>query len=45
VRTAGGTIAGVLALVDREEGGRETIEGAGLHVVSLVRASQILARV
>ena len=45
VRAAGGTIAGVLALVDREEGGREAIESAGLRVVSLVRASQILTRV
>jgi orotate phosphoribosyltransferase len=45
VRNAGGVIAGVLALVDREEGGREAIEGAGLRVVALTRASQILPRV
>ena len=43
VREAGGTITGVLALVDREEGGRESLEGLGLTVVSLVRASDILA--
>src|SRR5919202_548720 len=30
VRAAGGTVAGVLALVDREEGGREALEAAGL---------------
>ncbi len=35
-------IAGVLALVDREEGGRERLEQAGLSVISLTRASEIL---
>ena len=44
VRDAGGTVAGVLALVDREEGGREALEGLGLVVVSLVRASDIVSR-
>ena len=43
VRAAGGVVAGVLALVDREEGGREAILDAGLPVISLVTASQILA--
>ena len=43
VRDAGGTVAGVLALVDREEGGREALEAEGLAVVSLVRASAIVA--
>ncbi|HEY7233660.1 MAG TPA: orotate phosphoribosyltransferase [Gemmatimonadaceae bacterium] len=43
VRAAGGEVAGVLALVDREEGGREAIEAHGLQVVSLVTASDILA--
>ena len=42
VRAAGGVIAGVLALVDREEGGRQTIEAAGVPVVTLVTASQIM---
>lgn len=42
VRAAGGEILGVLALVDREEGGRETLEAAGLSVVSLVTATQLL---
>ena len=45
VRAAGGTVAGVLALVDREEGGREAIELAGLQVVSLARASEVLSLV
>jgi orotate phosphoribosyltransferase len=42
VRAAGGEIAGVLALVDREEGGREALEGAGLRVRALARASDIV---
>jgi len=33
---------GVLALVDREEGGRETIEAAGVSVVSMVTARELL---
>jgi orotate phosphoribosyltransferase len=44
VRNAGATIIGVLALVDREEGGRERIEAAGYHVRSLAKASEIVAR-
>lgn len=44
VRDAGGTVAGVLALVDREEGGREALEALGLGVISLVRASDIVSR-
>lgn len=43
VRAAGGTVIGVLALVDREEGGREAIEATGLPVRALVRASALLA--
>lgn len=42
VRKANGTVAGVLALVDREEGGREAIEVTGCQVVSLATASQII---
>jgi orotate phosphoribosyltransferase len=42
ILAAGGRIAGVLAVVDREEGGREALEDAGLAVVSLTRASEIL---
>ena len=44
VRDAGGIVTGVLALVDREEGGRQALEGAGLPVVALARASEIVAR-
>lgn len=44
VRAGAGTVIGVLALVDREEGGREALEALGVHVVSLVRASDIVAR-
>ena len=42
IRAAKGAVAGVLALVDREEGGRQTIEKAGVPVVALVTASQII---
>lgn len=42
VRAAGGTVLGVLALVDREEGGRETLEDDGVRVVALARASDIV---
>ena len=44
VRAAGGHVAGVLAVVDREEGGREALEGAGLPVLALARAGEIVAR-
>jgi orotate phosphoribosyltransferase len=44
VRTAGGAVVGVLAVVDREEGGREAIEAAGLEVTALAGAREIVAR-
>jgi orotate phosphoribosyltransferase len=44
IRAAGGSVSGVLALVDREEGGREALESAGLSVISLARASEIVGR-
>jgi orotate phosphoribosyltransferase len=44
VRAGGGLVAGVLALVDREEGGRESLESDGIEVVSMVRASEIVSR-
>src|SRR3982751_5739614 len=44
IRAAGGAVSGVLALVDREEGGREALENAGLPVISLARASEIVER-
>jgi orotate phosphoribosyltransferase len=43
IRSAGGIVVGVLALVDREEGGKEAILEYGLPVISLVTATQILA--
>jgi orotate phosphoribosyltransferase len=42
VTAAGGRIAGVLALVDREEGGRARIEQAGYHVAVLYTAAELL---
>jgi orotate phosphoribosyltransferase len=44
IQDAGGSVSGVLALVDREEGGREALENAGLPVIVLARASQIVGR-
>ena len=41
IQKAGGIVTGVLALVDREEGGREKISALGIPVVALVRASEI----
>jgi orotate phosphoribosyltransferase len=42
VEDAGGSVAGVLALVDREEGGREMIEAIGVSVVSMVTAQELM---
>lgn len=42
IRDAGGIVQGVLALVDRNEGGRQAIEDTGLTVVSLVTAEELL---
>lgn len=44
IRAAGGVVSGVLALVDREEGGREAIESAGLQVNALVHATEIMGQ-
>ena len=44
VRGAGGVVVGVLAVVDREEGGREALEATGLQVVALTRASEIVSQ-
>ena len=43
VRAAGGTVLGVLAVVDREEGGREALEQAGVAVRALATLSEIVA--
>lgn len=44
ITDAGGQVAGILALIDREEGGRETLEQEGFEVVTLIRASEIMAK-
>lgn len=44
IRAAGGDILGLLALVDREEGGREAIEAEGISVRALASARNILGR-
>ncbi len=41
VREAGATVLGVLAVVDREQGGRAAIEAAGVRVVALVTAGEL----
>ena len=42
VRAEGGQVLGVLAVVDRGEGGREAIEKAGVEVRAMVTASELL---
>jgi len=42
VLAAGARIAGVFALVDREEGGREAIEQAGYEVISVTRRRELI---
>lgn len=42
LREAGAAVVGVVALVDREEGGAETIRAAGLPLVSLCRRSDFM---
>lgn len=43
VRNAGGYVQGILALIDREEGGREAIEAAGYRVISLIHIGEVIA--
>jgi orotate phosphoribosyltransferase len=43
VAGAGGHVQGVLALVDRNEGGREAIEHKGYAVISLIPVDEIIA--
>ncbi len=43
VREAGGAIRGVLAVVDREEGGRQALEREGCAVRALVTLAELLA--
>jgi orotate phosphoribosyltransferase len=41
VEAAGGTVLGLLAVVDREEGGRATLEREGRTVVALTTATEL----
>jgi orotate phosphoribosyltransferase len=41
VTAAGGEIVGVLAVVDREEGGRAAVEQAGYPMLTLVTLTQL----
>ena len=43
LREAGATVDRALVVVDREEGGRENVEDAGVEMESLVTASELLA--
>ena len=43
VQRAGGAVAGILAVVDREEGGREALEERGHRVLALTTVSELLA--
>ena len=42
VRREGAVPVGILALVDREEGGREALESLGIEVRTLATASEII---
>jgi orotate phosphoribosyltransferase len=44
VRAEGGVILGILAVVDREEGGRAVLEAAGFHVHALTAVRTLLER-
>jgi orotate phosphoribosyltransferase len=41
VQSEGGRVLGVLAVVDREEGGREALEGAGFPVATMTTATDL----
>jgi orotate phosphoribosyltransferase len=41
VQDAGGSVLGVLSVVDREEGGRHSLEAEGHHVIALTSVSQL----
>lgn len=41
VREADGEVLAVLALVDREEGGRDAVEAAGLRLIALFTAAEL----
>ena len=41
VNAAGGEVLGVLAVVDREEGGKAVLEGQGREVVALLTSTEL----
>jgi orotate phosphoribosyltransferase len=41
IQAEGGVVLGILAVVDREEGGREAVESRGLTVVALTTATRL----
>jgi orotate phosphoribosyltransferase len=41
VERAGGSVVGILAVVDREEGGREALQAGGRTVLSLTTATEL----
>ncbi|MFC4438961.1 MULTISPECIES: orotate phosphoribosyltransferase [Natrialbaceae] len=43
LREAGATVERALVVVDRQEGGRENVEGAGVEMEALVTAEELLA--
>jgi orotate phosphoribosyltransferase len=45
VQRAGASISGILALVDREEGGRATLEAQGFQIVCLATLTELLEQV
>jgi len=44
IRAAGGEVVGVMALVDRHEGGAEMLRAAGFDLVSLVQGEELRSR-
>jgi orotate phosphoribosyltransferase len=42
VQRAGAVVSGILALVDREEGGRDVLESHGFPVICLATLSELL---
>ena len=42
IRAAGGHVLGVFALIDREEGGRESLNANGISVLALARTSELV---
>jgi orotate phosphoribosyltransferase len=41
IREEGGEVLGIIAVVDREEGGRATLEAAGWKVTALTTATRL----